>query len=198
MKRVVYLLLLFVFAIVQVQAQGISFMPKAGLNLANMTKVDGNVRAGINIGAGVEFGITPMFAIESGLFYSMQGAEDEALGIKGTIKNDYLNIPVLAKVYVYEGLNFFAGPQLGFLVNAKGKLQENKASIQSDMKDYYNKVDFGLTLGAGYVTPIGLLFSISYNIGFANVLNDAGQSLFGIESSKNSVFQFNVGWKFSL
>lgn len=48
MKKIVLLLMLFVAF--QVSAQEFHFIPKVGLNLANMTNVDGSVRPGLNIG----------------------------------------------------------------------------------------------------------------------------------------------------
>lgn len=47
----------------------------------------------------------------------MQGVKDSEGSVKVTWKNDYVNIPVLAKYYVFNGLNFFAGQQVGFNVH---------------------------------------------------------------------------------
>lgn len=107
MKKIACLLLLFVTF--QVSAQEFHFIPKIGLNFANMTNSDGSMKPGLNIGVAGEVMMTNNFAIEPGIFYSMQGAKGkgESSGLK--IKNDYLNIPVLFKGYVYEGFNLFAG-----------------------------------------------------------------------------------------
>ena len=99
MKKIALLLLLFVTF--KVSAQEFHFIPKIGLNFANMTNTDGSMKPGLNIGVAGEVMLTSNFAIEPGLFYSMQGAKDKESGMSMKIKNDYLNIPVLLKGYVY-------------------------------------------------------------------------------------------------
>lgn len=149
MKKIAFLLLLFVAF--QASAQEFHFIPKIGLNFANMTNSDGNMKAGLNIGVAGEFMMTNNFAIEPGVYYSMQGCKDELAGNDIKIKNDYLNIPILLKGYVYNGFNLFAGPQLGFKVSSKVKVSRSGTSIStSDMSDVFNTVDFSIVLGAGY------------------------------------------------
>ena len=115
------------------------------------------------------------------------------------IKNDYLNIPVLFKGYVYEGFNLFAGPQLGFKVSSKLKYSKSGTSVStSEGSDLFKSVDFAIIIGAGYQSSMGLLFSLSYNIGLANTINadkfaalPGGSGMEG-EKSRNGVLQFNV------
>lgn len=201
MKKIACLLLLFVAF--QVSAQEFHFIPKIGLNFANMTNSDGSMKPGLNIGVAGEVMMTNNFAIEPGIFYSMQGAKGkgESSGLK--IKNDYLNIPVLFKGYVYEGFNLFAGPQLGFKVSSKLKYSKSGTSVStSEGSDLFKSVDFAIIIGAGYQSSMGLLFSLSYNIGLANTINaDKFAALLGGsgmegEKSRNGVLQFNVGWRF--
>ena len=201
MKKIACLLLLFVAF--QVSAQEFHFIPKIGLNFANMTNSDGSMKPGLNIGVAGEVMMTNNFAIEPGIFYSMQGAKGkgESSGLK--IKNDYLNIPVLFKGYVYEGFNLFAGPQLGFKVSSKLKYSKSGTSVStSEGSDLFKSVDFAIIIGAGYQSSMGLLFSLSYNIGLANTINadkfaalPRGSGMEG-EKSRNGVLQFNVGWRF--
>ena len=201
MKKIACLLLLLVAF--QVSAQEFHFIPKIGLNFANMTNSDGSMKPGLNIGVAGEVMMTNNFAIEPGIFYSMQGAKGkgESSGLK--IKNDYLNIPVLFKGYVYEGFNLFAGPQLGFKVSSKLKYSKSGTSVStSEGSDLFKSVDFAIIIGAGYQSSMGLLFSLSYNIGLANTINaDKFAALLGGsgmegEKSRNGVLQFNVGWRF--
>lgn len=201
MKKIACLLLLFVTF--QVSAQEFHFIPKIGLNFANMTNSDGSMKPGLNIGVAGEVMMTNNFAIEPGIFYSMQGAKGkgESSGLK--IKNNYLNIPVLFKGYVYEGFNLFAGPQLGFKVSSKLKYSKSGTSVStSEGSDLFKSVDFAIIIGAGYQSSMGLLFSLSYNIGLANTINadkfaalPGGSGMEG-EKSRNGVLQFNVGWRF--
>ena len=195
------LFLFFLFVAFQVSAQEFHFIPKIGLNFANMTNSDGSMKPGLNIGVAGEVMMTDHFAIEPGIFYSMQGTKGKDSGVTLKIKNDYLNIPILFKGYVYEGFNLFAGPQLGFKVSSKIKASQSGTSIStSEGSDLFKTVDFAIVIGAGYQSPMGFLVSLNYNIGLANAINkDKMSSLIGAtvdEKSRNGVLQFNVGWRF--
>ena len=68
--------------------------------------------------------------------------------------------------------------------------------------DLFKSVDFAIIIGAGYQSSMGLLFSLSYNIGLANTINadkfaalPGGSGMEG-EKSRNGVLQFNLGWRF--
>ncbi|KKB55184.1 porin family protein [Parabacteroides gordonii] len=195
------LLLLLLFVAFQVSAQEFHFIPKIGLNMANITNSDGSMKPGLNIGVAGEVMMTERFAIEPGVFYSMQGTKDKESGTTMKIKNDYLNIPVLFKGYVYEGFNLFAGPQLGFKVSSKIKASQSGTSVStSEGSDLFKTVDFSIVLGAGYQSPMGFLVSLNYNIGLTNTINkDKFSSLLGTtvdETCRNGVLQLNVGWRF--
>lgn len=62
MKKIALLLLMFVAF--QVSAQDFHFLPKIGLNLANMTNSDGSMKPGLNVGVAAEFPINPQFSVE--------------------------------------------------------------------------------------------------------------------------------------
>ena len=195
------LLLLLLFVAFQVSAQEFHFIPKIGLYMANITNSDGSMKPGLNIGVAGEVMMTERFAIEPGVFYSMQGTKDKESGTTMKIKNDYLNIPVLFKGYIYEGFNLFAGPQLGFKVSSKIKASQSGTSVStSEGSDLFKTVDFSIVLGAGYQSPMGFLVSLNYNIGLTNTINkDKFSSLLGTtvdETCRNGVLQLNVGWRF--
>lgn len=203
MRKFILMTLCLCLASISIQAQQIHFIPKAGVNIANMTNSDGaDPRIGLNAGVSGEIALTPEFSLEPGIFYSMQGVKESDSGITGTLKNDYLNVPVLAKYYVYEGFNLFAGPQVGFLVNSKLSTKTSGVSASVDIKDLFKTVDFALVFGAGYQTALGLNFSVNYNLGLVNVfdggtVNIGGQTINTEgEESKNGVLQVNVGWRF--
>ena len=77
----------------------------------------------------------------------------------------YLNIPVIAKVFVTEGLNIHAGPRVGFLLGAKAEYDGE----DEDIKDGLNSLDFGVAFGPGYQLESGLNFGAPYNSGLANI-----------------------------
>ncbi|SHM70113.1 porin family protein [Polaribacter sp. KT 15] len=175
-------------------AQEVNFGAKAGVNFANVSgeDVEDNItRTSFNVGAVVEFEITDKFSIQPELIYSAQGAKlEEESDIDLTLKLDYLNVPVIAKFYAAEGFSLEFGPQVGFLLSAKAKAKIGGDSGETDIKDEFETVDFGLNFGAGYKLDSGLNFSARYNLGLSNVAKESESSV------KNSVFQISVGYFF--
>ena len=51
-------------------------------------------------------------AIQPELVYSRQGARDKVNGDKLKLRANYLNIPVLAKLYVLDELSVDLGPEV--------------------------------------------------------------------------------------
>ncbi len=88
------------------------------------------------LGVVAEIMVSDMFAVQPELIYSSQGSDyeesDEGFDFSGTVKLDYLNIPVMAKYYVAEGFSVEAGPQVGFLLSAKDEYDGG----EEDIKDF--------------------------------------------------------------
>ena len=196
---------------------GIYIIPQFGFNLSNASGikiVDTKMRPGINAGINAEFAITPQFSIQPGLFYSMQGTKlsgsVESVSVSTTAQVDYLNIPIYAKAYIggasmqpNTGFYFFAGPQFGF--NTRAKLSGIKAfgikldTELADLKDYVKTFDFSIGIGAGYQDKSGLMFSVNYNFGLTNMIDDSstgGSIASYVASPKNGVLQINLGYRF--
>jgi hypothetical protein len=90
-----------------------NLQPKVGLSIANVTDIDGtDPRYGVVAGAEFEYGVSDIFGLSAGALYSMQGAKDG----DATLKLDYINVPILANVYVTKGLAIKLGIQPGFNV----------------------------------------------------------------------------------
>ena len=102
MKKVVLLFILFVFSLSRADAQEFHFIPRIGLNLANTYPESfADMRPGLNIGVAEEIRFSKLFALEPGVYYSMQGYQKEnAKGETARLKADYLNIPIYAKFYL--------------------------------------------------------------------------------------------------
>lgn len=182
------------------------FIPKAGYNLANISKLAGDARSGINAGISGEYIITPQVGIEAGAYYSMQGTEYKISSVKLQLHNDYINVPILLKGYIVDGLNIFAGPQVGFLVNSRAKINSGISLVDNllsfDIKEYVKSVDFSIAVGLGYQFDMGLMIAANYNIGISKVpdlptikVNDDLELDFN-PKARNNVLQISVGYKF--
>ncbi|MDY4410485.1 MAG: porin family protein [Prevotella sp.] len=167
-----------------------TLQPKVGINVATLTDADGSdPRIGLAAGAELEYQATDLFSISAGAIYSQQGCKYEEGGVKTTTKLDYINVPILANVYVVKGLAVKLGVQPGFNVNSSIKAKAGGKSGEADFDA--KSVDFSIPVGLSYELPtVPLVIDARYNWGLTKVMDGA--------DSKNSVFQFTVGYKFSL
>lgn len=179
-------------AFAQYNAGDVTIQPKVGLNVSSLTEDDAEYKAGFVGGAELEYHVSPMFGISGGLLYSMQGAKAKVKDYDVKMKMDYLNIPILANVYVAPGLALKAGIQPAFNLS-------NKVSVDGVTVDYdkyapngaeVKSFDFSVPVGISY-EYMNVCLDARYNIGVTKVsdFDDAGC---------NSVFQITLGYKFSL
>ena len=182
-----------------------SLQPKAGINVATMTNDDdAKIRVGLVAGAELEYQATPMLSISASALYSQQGAKAKVEGIDGTIKMDYVNVPILANFHVAQGLAVKVGIQPGFLINDKVEVSANgvdgKISAEVELKESYRAVgidadipsmDFAIPLGVSYEYS-HVVLDARYNFSLTNAISVLG------ESTKHSVFQITLGYKFGL
>lgn len=168
----------------------VTLQPKVGLNIASLTKNGGgDPRYGLAAGMELEYQATDIFSVSGGLVYSMQGAKNKSANTTLTTKLDYINIPILANVYVAKGLAVKLGVQPAFNVNSSFKALAGSESMESDFDA--KTFDFAIPVGLSYEfakTPV--VIDARYNWGLTKVADGT--------DSKNSVFQITVGYKFSL
>ena len=179
------------FGFVSAQEEGIRFGAKGGLNIASISGDDTDdldSRTSLHLGFVAEIPVTEKFAFQPELIYSAQGAAFDLAGEDVTIALDYLNLPLMGKFYVAEGLSIQAGPQIGFLLSSKVKVDDE----DEDLEDV-NGLDLGLNFGLGYQLDMGLFFDGRYNLGLSNLDDSDSSDDF---SQKNSVIQISVGYKF--
>lgn len=169
----------------------ITIQPKVGLNIANVTDADdADARIGLAAGAEFEYGVTDMIGVSAGLIYSMQGAKFSEGNVDTTVKLDYLNVPILANVYVVPGLAVKLGVQPGFKLSSKVKMEGSGTSIEGESDDDGVKgFDLAIPVGVSYQYQ-NIVLDARYNWGVTKVFDDG--------DSKNSVFQITLGYKFSL
>ena len=207
MKKQVVLIVIAIFSFGIMQAQDIRFGAKAGVNFAKLTGdnlEDADGRTGFHIGGLAEFLLTEKFSVQPEIIYSQQGlqSKEEELGVEveQKLKLDYINIPVMAKFYVTEGLSVEAGPQIGFNTTAEVETElsgsdSNDEFLEgtTDVSDSVTGTDISLGLGAGYRLSSGIFFQARYMFGVSNV--DDADDFIG-DSLTNSVLSFSAGYSF--
>lgn len=160
-----------------VQAQ--KFGVRAGLNIANVTGDDfGDTKplTGLYVGVFKEFTIVPaLFFLQPELQYSSQGFKsgDTDYSI------NYINVPVMAKVYAMKMFSLEAGPQVGF------KISDN---FLGETGDDIKTFDTAFAGGLGLNFPFGLGINARYVMGLSETAKDS--------SAKNQVIQLGASFKF--
>lgn len=166
-----------------------TIQPKIGLNIASLTNNDGSdPRIGFVGGAEFEYQAADIVGISAGALYSMQGCKVDGNGSTYTTKLDYINIPILANIYVVDNLAVKFGIQPGFNVNSKAKYTRGDASAEDGIENM-KTVDFTIPIGLSYEFS-NIVIDARYNFGLTKVSSDA--------DCKNSVFQITVGYKIDL
>ena len=183
------LMLSSVAAFAQRPVGSLTVQPKIGMNIANVTKSDGtDSRIGLVAGAELEYQLTDIFSISGGALYSQQGCELSEGGGTLTSKLDYINIPLLANVYVVKNLAVKVGLQPAFNVNSKQKASKGDASAQEAL-DGTKTFDCSIPVGLSYEYK-NFVIDGRYNFGLTKINKHA--------DSKNSVFQITLGYKFDI
>ncbi len=217
-------------------SQEIKFGAKVGLNLSNLrgdypTGIDEhNSKIGFHIGGFAEYEINDKFTLQPELLFSTQG---NTYGYKDyygggsyydgadyNLKLNYLNLPVILKYKIIEKLSIDFGPQIGYLMSAKTKIDvtedsrdpSQNYSVEIDMlndgtynfggttvqgKASANRLDFSLNLGASYDITEKIFLQGRYNFGLSTVdKNSTNGTSTNSWNMKNSVFQLSAGYRF--
>lgn len=192
MKKILLMAVVMLASVASYAQQAVgtfTLQPKIGMNVASRTKCDGcDPRIGLAAGVEAEYQATDIFSVSAGLIYSMQGNKAKAEGVTRTTKLDYINIPILANVYVTKGLAVKLGVQPAFNVSDKVKLSGGKASVEAEDVGA-ESFDFSIPVGLSYEFN-NVVIDARYNFGVTNIAEGG--------DAKNSVFQFTLGYKFAL
>ena len=185
---------------------------KAGGNLSTITKFcnSGNkdwldkakMKFGFHAGAFLDFVFNERLSLQPELLYSAQGTDFTAHYSgelhSGCISLGYINVPVLLKINIAEGLSAEIGPQIGFLVSAMDKqFNEGVETYSCDMKKEKVCKDIDVTAVAGlsYTFADNFVVSARYGLGLTKIWtkDDYDPSW---NECKNSVIQLSIGYKF--
>jgi Outer membrane protein beta-barrel domain len=173
-----------------------SFGVKGGVNFATVTGDDfdsPDSRTSFHVGVVGEFPLADILSLQVEALYSGQGFESDVdggiVGGDGKVEYqlDYINVPVLAKIYATKGLSFEVGPQFSFKVNEEIDSDANDDGGDFDL-DEAKDFEFGVAGGLTFQTDMGIFATGRYIYGLTDIIEDA--------DVKNSVFQIGIGFKF--
>ena len=168
---------------------------KAGLNMTTI----GNEMSDINFSpelkhdfhAGIFFNMNfgyrenkpGFFVLQPELLYSRQGflLNDDRVNF------DYITLPLMIKLYLYQGFSFEFGPWISYLL----AVNPNSTTISGSnikLSDLKGGKDAGIAAGIGYDFDFGLTIGARYRHG----LSDMASNLLWT----NRVISISLGWKF--
>ena len=206
MKKIFYLLglVLLSFPFYQASAQKVTVGIKGGYNAADwegdamqnfesvVQLTNGNaathMRSGFHAGGYLSVPLSPVFTLEPGAYYSQKGMQltgnlsserFDFLNMNATLTNkaEYIDVPLLAKVFVADGFHIFGGPQVSFLVSNKinaraGVLGVNLFNTDFNFDSQIRKTDVGLVGGIGYRFANGVNLSGGYDYGLKILIRE--------------------------
>lgn len=195
--------------------------------------VDARYKPGFVGGADLQYQMYDRVALSVGAYYSRQGTRYQNIVKTGTDAGgnktfwglerphthlDYINVPLMAHLYVAKDLSLNFGVQFGFLAKATvgwnitsytdkenaetGKTERvydvvdghtlNGYEASGDVSKEYKKFDVGFPVGVSYEYE-NVVLDARYVIGLTRVMDDMPSN-----NQRNKVFQFTVGYKFNL
>lgn len=209
MKTTLLTLAAFLIIIVGANAQESHIGVKGGVNFSNLGKDiedsdsfdEANLKTGFHAGLFANLKIIDFFALQPEVLYSLQGSKVDVPGSSEELKFNlsYINVPVLAKVYLGENFNIHAGPYIGFLVNTSVEFNDN--TVEDALEDFYKTLDFGVAGGIEFESGSGFVLGARYNAGLADIRDDDNQTIDFIDDDddfdvRNQVVQAYIGLMF--
>ncbi|MFD0963773.1 porin family protein [Pseudofulvibacter geojedonensis] len=191
------LLLLFAFTLTvtaqeenkQTEKNTSRFGIKGGYNLASI-KTDSNGttdnRHGFHIGIFGESFISDFFSIQPELMYSQQGYKIENELYELEQRLNYLNLPIMLKVYPDEAFYLELGPQVGYAISHKEELKSNILTTTKSFEP--NSFDWGVNAGLGFRSRSGFSIGARYHLGLGKIYEDS--------DTFNRLIQFSCGLDF--
>ena len=161
-----------------------------GYNAATLSideqDIDPKTRHGFVVGF---FGVVPvnsMFAIQPEFLYSQQGTTIKDGSDEATLKIDYINIPVLARIRLGAAspAHLLVGPSFGFRTRAESEFDGETTDFKDELKG--NDVGFvtGVEVNAGMFVVDG-----RYTWGLMNIAKSD-------PAAKNRVLSVSAGIRF--
>jgi hypothetical protein len=196
MKKLMFLFAFGLLGVQFAQAQSSSnggFGIRGGANFFNFGGDDVSEnnytnRIGFHAGVNASIFATDRIAIEPGVYYSVKGTQnDDAVNSRAVL--DYVDVPLLLRMYVSDGFNLFAGPQVSFLAKSKFESDFGGSTVSIDTNSIKD-TDMGLVFGLGYNLPKGFNVQGSYDLGLTPIFENNNADVY------NRGFKFSLGYSF--
>lgn len=181
---------------------------RGGTNLSNVSKSHASdnkttYRFGSTAGIYTTIKLNNNLFIQPELLYSSEGYKrtitpSNDLRISYHVHSHYLNLPVLVKYKLNNGIVFELGPQASYLMGGHIKYQYNYINTEDVAVEYSEKEDikgdttrsfeFAGVIGVGYELKGGYSINARFTQGITNFIHSSNAGNF-----KNQFFSFTVG-----
>jgi hypothetical protein len=159
---------------------GVNFANVNGFNTTyiqaaeNITRFHGGIMTEIKL---------PVLGVQADLLYSAKGSTltDAFDGSVSDFKSNYIDIPIVLKLYILKILNLHVGPQFEFLLSA------DNGGV--DVKDQFKSSHMSGVVGAGLELSF-LYAALRYNFGLSTIGVENSPAF---DTAKLNTFQASVG-----
>ena len=162
---------------------------KGGYNLTilrNANEDESDRKSGFHVGFYSESYVSDHVSIQPELLFSRIGHTFETNSFKVKQRIDYINLPVMFKVYPAETFFLEAGPQIGYVISHK---EETESFVGNSARTYSpDSFNWGANVGLGIKTKEGLTLSARYNFDLQENNDDLDYF--------NDLLQFSIGFQF--
>ena len=183
-KAFLFLSILFITNSVLSQNK-ITYGVKAGVNLTGFRTENGTNSdlIGINIGGVAKMDLNKTFGLQGELNLNSKGGiyRFPLTSNNPEIKLTYINLPILLKTHITRKFNFEIGPEFGFLVGQKAKVNGDTFEI-----DDVSSFDMNINAGLSYEFEKGIFIQGRYGYGLTK--------LFEGRDYKNSCISLSLGY----
>ena len=175
-----------------------------GMTMNNYTGMNPgpDMRVGFTVGLGVDYTLTDLWSVKTGLNFTQKGAKDKEDGIEGKLKPIYMEIPVMAAAtfQIADDVKFVANAGPYFAVGIGGKAEAADDGVSASVKLFkddgaakatMNRFDMGIQYGIGLEISEHYLINLYGQNGFINPFKGYTEL-----DGKNMTFGLSVGYKF--
>ncbi len=171
-----------------------------GLNIANAVESSNSwdnwstgTITGANVGFTLDVPISYPLSFAPEILWSQKGYSASTIDGDFKQRNNYIDVPLLAKLKLTPGFNVVIGPQLSFLVSSKNIYRNDFATVVEDRYDY----DGNKTLVGGVAgISLDLSRSVELRARYTIDLQDSNTDRFSaIPDYRNQVWQIGLGFK---
>ena len=164
---------------------------KGGYNVSSVS-FDGTSETaklhGFHLGVYGESYIGKHLSIQPEILYSQQGYKIIDNNGTYTQKLDYINVPLMLKLYPVKSFFLEAGPQIGFSISHKETFDSGFVLYDTSQEFEPSNFDWGVNLGAGFKSDGGVSLGARYHIGQNDIYDQ--------DKPKNRVWQIYLGFEF--